>query len=148
MRCFKGDFKCGATTGKCNDIQKNKLESTDGGGQVAVTQSLFPVISFSTIPESLTAVLMIWLAKLWFSHSVWVSWVRRLFPHGMLHKQYVQTMKKLSVCGVVSVINEALHGTTARSCGQPNVRVWLSTTSSVKARTKRLCERALSQKSH
>ena len=50
-------------------------------------------------------------------------------------------MKKLSGCGIVSVINEALHGTTARSRGQPNVRVWLSTTSSAKALTKRLCER-------
>ena len=130
---------------KTNDRLKNKIKSTDGGGQVAVTQSPFPVISFSTFPKSTTAVLMVWLAKLWFSNSVWVSWVRRLFPNAMQHKQYVQTMRKVSVCGLVSVSNEALHGTTARSHGQPNVRVWLSTTSSAKARTKRKCERALSQ---
>ena len=118
---------------KTNDRVKTKIKSTDDGGQVAVTQSPFSVISFGTFPKSTTAVLMVWLAKLWFSNSVWVS----SFPNGMQHKQCVQTMRKVSVCGIVGVINEALHGTTARTRGQPKVRVWLSIASSAKALTKR-----------
>ena len=143
VRCIKGDVKCAAAT----DIQKNKKESTDGAGQVAVTQSPFPVVSFSAFPESTTALLMIWLAK---PHVVFTQCVGfvgfSVVPKcNATETRRAKRQERLPVLGSSVSSNWALRGTSARSRGHPDVCVWLSTTSSVKALTKRKCERVLSQ---
>ena len=84
MRFIKGDVKFVAATGKSMTFTKQNRMHTwcrVGCGHTIT----FPVISFRRVSRE---------------HNK----PRRLFPNGMLHKQYVQTMTKVFGCGIVSVI--------------------------------------------